>query len=284
MEPSCNGPSDTTGLLRCLYSSCSNGCFCNLLNDISRSSLNTTNENIYLNRIKDIDDPILRHISYYMVANYLDGNGNYNITNSQSNRTTVCQQFNRWLGERKHLFTYGGKCEKNEKLWKTHIDPLYVILESNNKWKDKAWCTIRPNMFENNFLNNIGPPPVCRDIAQEKCKNTLHSTPSFPIQQATVERHIQVPCAENNSSCSIEFYISLTICCTILGTFLMFFLLYKFTPFVPWLYKRRIKKKSMQRYINEEEQEDNLFGYSYDTSTAHFHNKGNYISYNSLNN
>ncbi|CAI7724072.1 hypothetical protein PVPAM_000020000 [Plasmodium vivax] len=96
----------------------------------------------YLDYIKKINDAILRHISLYFVQYYIDGYHYYH--NSELVEINgACQYLNRWLEERKDLFTYGEQCPTKKESWDNAINALWDMLKKDyptSKKDGKPWC------------------------------------------------------------------------------------------------------------------------------------------------
>ncbi|SBT30680.1 PIR Superfamily Protein [Plasmodium ovale wallikeri] len=296
MSKTCSGPSDLNGLERCSYSSCSNGCYCEELNEISKFSSNIDDINSYVGHIQGIDDPFLRHISLYVVQNYLKIHGKYSYGNSSVYRSEVCQQYNRWLGKWRHLFTYGGNCKRNENLWDIHIKPLYNLLESSSSNNYNVRCTIKPHVFQNNLLDKIAPPDKCNVTVVEdtqltsyilpsSCPNsdTHYEKPKSLCDCSTCDNAVTEKYVDTESPCSKPYDIAISTGFTLTGTTIILFLLYKFTPLVSWLHNQRSKnKKGRQHYFDESA--DDLLEIYPDIKNSHTEKRRNDIFYHSMRN
>ncbi|GAB69604.1 CYIR protein, partial [Plasmodium cynomolgi strain B] len=100
-------------------------------------------KNEYLNYIKEINDPILRHISIYFVQYYIDGYHYYGESH-HTYRSEACKYLNRWLQEKKDLFTYGEQCQTKMNLWESKFKNLWDMLKNEytipNTNEKKPWC------------------------------------------------------------------------------------------------------------------------------------------------
>ncbi|SCA82105.1 hypothetical protein, conserved [Plasmodium vivax] len=136
----------------------------------------------YLNQINGIKDPILRYISIYFVQYYIDGYHYYRQSDPIP-RYAACQYLTLWLQEKKDLFTYGGKHEKNKELWDTNFKALWNKLESNYLIKDgkeqKPWC----KYFELSGLTDFHPR-VTLTISEESTsqKPSISYSPPPPVE------------------------------------------------------------------------------------------------------
>ncbi|SBT55367.1 PIR Superfamily Protein [Plasmodium ovale wallikeri] len=272
-----------------------------------------TNEAL-VNHIIKIDDPYLQHISLHLVHRYQEGNSNFSKCTIPDNKRTACRYLNYWSNYIKDLYTYAGKCSKKENLWKSHIDTLWKLLENTYTVQtgksNEAWCkeynydtynktpiptnlSIKYDEIVQKYCNPTIPQPslpVCEgyidgsashriapidDSPQSNCLCSTESSMTFAQQaQGVSEECIQ------NSSDSTTFYIALSSGFTLLGTIFILFFLYKFTPLISWLNRKRINKKELGSYINEVEEEE-LLG-DYENMEVHNQNIRNKIFYNSL--
>ncbi|KMZ80777.1 hypothetical protein PVIIG_03144, partial [Plasmodium vivax India VII] len=78
----------------------------------------------HLEKIKTIQDPILRHVALYLVDNFEESK-QYFKEGATRNDNVGCLMLNRWLDQRKSFYTHGDKCTANVDLWKKTIDPIW---------------------------------------------------------------------------------------------------------------------------------------------------------------
>ncbi|KMZ80606.1 hypothetical protein PVIIG_04391 [Plasmodium vivax India VII] len=131
----------------------------------------------YLNYIKEINDPILRHISLYLVQYYIDGHYYYSYSHS-SHKNGACDYLKRWLLERKDLFTYGEKCPTKMKLWQDHVEPLWDKLEKGYPIQNHggiSWCK-----NEYPISQKTEYPHVLRSLNCEECTSKESSSAQCP--------------------------------------------------------------------------------------------------------
>ncbi|GAB70049.1 hypothetical protein PCYB_007980, partial [Plasmodium cynomolgi strain B] len=106
----------------------------------------------YLNYINKINDPILKYISLYFVKYYIDGYKYYHKSN-KVHRDGACGYLRKWLQEKKDLYTFGGKCNINLRLWINHIGTLWYMFEGDKDYLFlegnvlKTWCKYY-NMYD----------------------------------------------------------------------------------------------------------------------------------------
>lgn len=195
----------------------------------------------YLDHIKKITDPILKYVSIYLVEYYIDGY-NYYHNSEESHRTEACRYINRWLLEKKDLFTYGGMCEKKKDLWDKEIGTLWKRLISDYKKfsnSGNSWCFDYNLTLKTNFPDVLTSPNCEERISQEssstyvppltvteKCEclqNADHEIPSQAVQPPETDR-------TKNLVVTSGF--------TAFGTLGTLLVLYKFTPMSSWFRRR----------------------------------------------
>lgn len=170
-------------------------------------------------------------------------------THGRRNDDTACDNFNRWLDQRKSFFTYGKKCKKNLELWNTYIEPLWNDLQKNN---NNTKC-IRKDIFSatTEFPSEL-PPPICYKHVPEEhiCFNPTEKNPSIcdtycykckrnsiPVETPAPERcpsfdtSLIPPQVQNQNTCndcpSTTSAVILSAGTTLFGTIFLFFFLYK---------------------------------------------------------
>ncbi|KMZ87865.1 hypothetical protein PVBG_05802, partial [Plasmodium vivax Brazil I] len=98
------------------------------------SDVKTTFSNVtdtYFNTIKKIEDPILQHISLYLVNNYNNFKSYFSVSGKHTD-STACKNLNRWLDQKKSIYTRATNCTENKDAWEKHIEPLWIELENKN--------------------------------------------------------------------------------------------------------------------------------------------------------
>ncbi|VVA00352.1 PIR protein, partial [Plasmodium vivax] len=140
---SCITPSKTDSKNNEFYVACGNTVFKRFLHEFDNVN------DAYLDYIKGIKDPILRHISLYFVQYYIDGYYYYRYSQN-SQKDGACDYLKRWLQERKDLFTYGEKCPTKMTLWKDKVEPLWEKLEKDYSIQNhgvNSWCNNKYPLF-----------------------------------------------------------------------------------------------------------------------------------------
>ncbi|SBT33192.1 PIR Superfamily Protein [Plasmodium ovale wallikeri] len=257
---------------------------------------------IYLEKIKNITDPILLYHSLSLIKHYEYGSKQFSKCTYKNNVHTACQHLNYWLGQRKHIYTCGRKCVTREKFWKEQIQPLYELLHSNNKNEGEHWCNINPHIFHYTFPENITLPDICQKSVSTVKINSFPKEYNSPTCECNNCDNLTLPSTscdctnrydrisaspekaeycENSRPCPMELYTGLSVFLTLCGCFFILFLLCKFTPLISWLYGRRIKEKRLMYHIDDDETDEFLAGRSHNTD-AHYGYRQNEIFYQSM--
>ncbi|GAB70006.1 hypothetical protein PCYB_007550, partial [Plasmodium cynomolgi strain B] len=125
--------------------------------------------------LTELKNPILKYISYYFVQYYIYGY-NYYKDSLQHHRNGACSYLNHWLEEKKDLFTYGGKCTENLRLWERNIESLWEMLDVQeyhiikDKFEVKSWCKQIPRLSK---LTNF-PKEVNFSNCEERISGELY--------------------------------------------------------------------------------------------------------------
>ncbi|SBT02914.1 PIR Superfamily Protein, partial [Plasmodium ovale curtisi] len=240
-------------------------------------------ENIapYFETIKKISDPILQHISLYLVDNYLYAKPYFN-NNEKPSINTACSNLNRWLDQRKSLFTYVGKCKSNVDLWDRYIEPLWKELEYNHT--DKK-CERYPVFHNSTAIPQELLLSTCNKHVPDNYNCTEHSKiTSCECENPPLERkNISIPWAtvlpaksfsptvqSFDETIAIEPQIQSEIQC-------------EFTSFLSCFYNRRMKE---ERIIQDtvDEQTYEALGRNSQNTEANLDNRRNYLLYSSIRN
>nr|CAB96720.1 vir34 [Plasmodium vivax] len=208
----------------------------------------------YLEYIKKINDPILRHIFIYFVQYYVDGYNYYHDSN-QVYRSAACSYLRHWLQEKKDLFTYGGNCSTKKELWDNNIINLLDMLKNKNTIPDnksrKPWCDNIPLISATIYPHELFSPNCEESIPQEsirtypiplsvteKCEcpqNAVHEIPSPPDQASEADR-------TKNLAVTSGF--------TAVGTLGTLFFLYRFTPMASWFRRTGMNNVGTDLYMD----------------------------------
>ncbi|KMZ77227.1 hypothetical protein PVIIG_06404 [Plasmodium vivax India VII] len=207
----------------------------------------------YLNTIKNIEDPILKHISLYLVNNYNNAKPHF-CKSGNHVKDKACSNLNRWLDQKKSIYTSATTCKKNSEAWTKHIDSLWEQLDKNN---DGTKC-IRNEIFskESNLPQKLNPytcyehvpenhtctaVQVVNSKTEESCSTCNTTCPQCPNNCTNLEstRRSQYPTStpdDITTMCpqisphdfpSLIPTISISVCFTLLGVFILQFFLYK---------------------------------------------------------
>ncbi|GAW84264.1 variable surface protein [Plasmodium gonderi] len=242
----------------------------------------------YIDKIKNMNDPILRHTALYLIENYEESKVYFdNIKYWKS--SLACEMLNKWLDNKRSFFTHGEKCETNVNMWKNHIESIWDDLNNNNTSANNR-CERKEIYAGNAYIPSELLPPVCylhvpenyvcvqelpshantvksmcpriKDICT-RCKSKelpKLSTPEndnvhigeCPLIDKTEffsSPQRQIYCEECPSTVNT---VASTVFSTFLGTYIILFLLYKFTPLGSLLSKRTIKKKRLKKNFMQE--------------------------------
>ncbi|VVA00038.1 PIR protein [Plasmodium vivax] len=223
-------------------------------------------EEKYLNIIKKINDPILRHISLYFVQYYIDGY-HYFRDSPQVHRDGACQYLRLWLQEKKDLFTYGGNCKKKKELWESNFKKLwdmlgniYTITEDN---KPRPWCkdyelaqlTILPRevIFSNcdDIISQEHSSKVhsCPTV-QKECNCSVNETPISSPETVPPQEAGHPPETDQLSGTDRTKNLAVTSGFTAVGTLGTLFFLYRFTPMMSWFRRPGMNNVGTDLYMN----------------------------------
>ncbi|VVA00103.1 PIR protein [Plasmodium vivax] len=209
----------------------------------------------YIKHINNIEDPILRHIFIYFVLYYIDGY-DYFKDSEQHFRNQACGYLNKWLQEKKDLFTYGEKCKTKINLWTNEIETLWKMLKINkytipDNNSRKPWCneitlthkTIYPSALTSmkceesisqDYRSTYSPPsPVT-----EKCECSPSEVPVTPEQ---LDHPVETDRTKN---------LAVTSGFTAAGTLGTLFFLYRFTPMMSWFRRPGMNNVGTDLYMN----------------------------------
>ncbi|GAB69853.1 hypothetical protein PCYB_006020, partial [Plasmodium cynomolgi strain B] len=224
-----------------------------------------THYNKYIDQIKSIEDPILRHVALYLVDNFEDYK-KYLSEDATRKNNIDCEVLNRWLDQRKSFYTYGSKCQGNLKLWNETIEKLWDTL--NEKQEDNKYCERQELYAGNAYIPEQFLPLTCYKYVPEKhdctppldifrinplalsrncnainkqcskCKKKNHLSEYIPSEEYTFPvtypyngNYNAYSSPERQISCrecpSKIIIIPLSICITFFGTLFILYLLYK---------------------------------------------------------
>ncbi|KMZ99848.1 hypothetical protein PVNG_04125 [Plasmodium vivax North Korean] len=151
-----------------------------------RSTFNSSTTE-HLEKIKSIEDPILRHVALYLVDNFEESK-QYFRKDGTRNNNIACQMLNRWLDQRKSFYTHADKCTANVDLWEKTINPIWKMLNKNNDCERKEIYAI------NAYIPEELLPPTCYKYVPENYKCT------YPLD--LFKRSLNIRCPEIYEQCS----------------------------------------------------------------------------------
>ncbi|SBT02051.1 PIR Superfamily Protein, partial [Plasmodium ovale curtisi] len=267
------------------------------LNNLHSQNWVVKNE-LYLENIGKINDPILQHIFLYFVNNYEYGRSLYS-TCEKVIRDEACQSLNKWLHRMKDMYTYAGKCTSKKNIWNAHINEFFELFKKDDTYKNVPWCNV--NNSDNIYMTTTFP----NGFTLHDCNNSVSEVKTFcmdenpqPNTEASPSTNPCPPCISCDSvehalniksspSEVIPFHtqdsssfmkIIISVLSTFLGIHVIHLLLYKYTPIVSWLYSKKLKKKRLGRYINEE-YEDDIPENSFENNITCSEYRENYLRY-----
>ncbi|SBS90177.1 PIR Superfamily Protein [Plasmodium ovale curtisi] len=196
------------------------------------------NEANYTN-VLSTNDTVLRNVALYLAENYIEA---YTRCSDLDNCSDYCKYLNKWLNEKKAIYTSNGTCQLHENLWKRYIEELWKKLESDKK---KEWC--KRNDHETKLT-----------FPDDKLSNSCKNTESVDFSH-TCERENVVNSMEQCPSSTLPLQISTAS--STFGYVLFAFLaigifLLNCSPLKIWLNTLVGKKKIMRDYMNESENEE----------------------------
>ncbi|SBS91406.1 PIR Superfamily Protein [Plasmodium ovale curtisi] len=186
------------------------------------------------------NDQFLRNIALYLAENYNDA---YAYCSTGKDCAEYCNYLNKWLNEKKSIYTSNGTCKLNDTLWKQYIEKLWN--EIGNTKEKKDWCARKDDVI------NL---PFPKDRHSSSCENTEYVNFSHTCDSAK-----DVQAIATGPPCTCPFQISTAS--STFGYVLFAFLaigifLLNCSPLKIWLNTLVGKKKIMRDYMNESENEE----------------------------
>ncbi|SBT83528.1 PIR protein [Plasmodium ovale] len=193
------------------------------------------------------NDQVLLNIALYLLENF---KGDYVYCNMINNDCLErCNYLNKWLNEKKSLYTSNGKCTNNSVLWEKYIEGLWTKLQDSVQHENKC---IRVSLKEEKFDNNLIIPSCSNAIAMEIQGN-------FPDAPATEKPECPVTIVPTTSSCKAV----LTTTYVVFGILLFFMYLLRFSSvglkLNNFLRGKKIKSRNMNYENNESLSSDNNY-------------------------
>ncbi|SBT73325.1 PIR protein [Plasmodium ovale] len=208
-----------------------------------RNNFNTSHEAAYTGALKSTD-AFIRNIALYLAENYNDAKAHCSLCdNSADTCTKLCKYLNKWLDEKKALYTCHGKCTYNKKIWDQYIESLWINLKGSEVQKE--WCPRNDSVSSYNFPNDKIP---------DSCNNDKPTEFTIICNGAEDDDHyVLAP----STRCSSVSTFSLAMGYVLFCILLISILLYKFSPLGICL-KNIIKGKIIRENIDED-QNDELY-------------------------
>lgn len=135
------------------------------------------------------NDQFLRNIALYLAENYNDA---YAYCSTGKDCAEYCNYLNKWLNEKKSIYTSNGTCKLNDTLWKQYIEKLWN--EIGNTKEKKDWCARKDDVI------NL---PFPKDRHSSSCENTEYVNFSHTCDSAK-----DVQAIATGPPCTCPFQIS----------------------------------------------------------------------------
>ncbi|SBS93208.1 PIR protein [Plasmodium ovale] len=249
----------------------------------------------YIDIIKSYSDPYLQHVALYLIENYLEVK-HHLVKDSRYSKNVACNNLNRWFDERKNLFTFSEKCKTKNIHWEIQIEDLWKRIQE----EDPEHTCQRYKVFTNtaNFPDDL-KNPICYKSVPENCEcsspkpdvvSTVENScpkceksimpancPTFDTSFIPSQAQIQ----ERSESCSSALpTMAISLGSILMGTVVILFCLYKFTPLISWLYNRKINNRRNTQYFMKDESFGSYERYP-ENAYAQLNNERNYLLYHS---
>ncbi|SBS92171.1 PIR Superfamily Protein [Plasmodium ovale curtisi] len=197
-------------------------------------------------------DQVLQNIGIYLVENY---NGDYNACSIYDDCVERCKHLNKWLNEKKALYTSNGKCTNNNELWNRYIDKLWEKLEQGMKKENR--CK-RDNGPEKDFNKKW----ITHSCSNATAVVIPQACPHSPTPPAVPDRAPEVPvCPESTALTSSSCKAVLTTTYVVFGILLFFMYFLRFSSVGMKLYNLirggKIKRRNVDKENNESFRSDN---------------------------
>ncbi|CAG9484369.1 unnamed protein product [Plasmodium vivax] len=211
-------------------------------------------EGEYLDYIKNINDPILRHIFLYFIQYYIDGYY-YFKDSDQGFRDTACSYLRYWLQEKKDLFTYGERCQTKKGLWEEKIKILLDTLKKNHTLtktiENKPWCDHFTLSLTSEYPGTL-PSPKCEERFSQESSITY--PPPQPVKTececAKIEDSVIPLQPVQPQETDPTKNLAVTSGFTAVGTLGTLFFLYRFTPMMSWFRRPGMNNIGTDLYMN----------------------------------
>ncbi|KMZ82860.1 hypothetical protein PVIIG_04611 [Plasmodium vivax India VII] len=208
----------------------------------------------YLEKVKNIEDPILQHISLYLVHNYNNYKPDFSDTGDYS-KNEACKNLNRWIDKEKSIYTRATKCSKNKDAWNKHIESLWEKLQINNnngkkcnRYEHFSNTTTFPDELKEYTCYQHVPenytctaPQVNSSTTENPCSNCITTCPpcknNCTNSESTIQSSYLTSTPDNCATICTQMCpdgfpsliptVSISVCFTLLGVFILQFFLYK---------------------------------------------------------
>ncbi|SBT56326.1 PIR Superfamily Protein [Plasmodium ovale wallikeri] len=167
-----------------------------------------------------------------------------------------CNYLNLWLDEKRDLYTSGGNCTYNKKLWDEYIEELWKELKQNSG--ETPFECERSKVVVNDQFPKEGIPNDCGSPVPVQFSLTCDNVPDHDLKEI---QYIDRPISTASKIASSMGY---------------------FTPLGLW-FNRLIKEKK-RKWVNTDEEEIQEFMRTSENSDMPFENRGIGLNYHSSRN
>ncbi|SBT84926.1 PIR protein [Plasmodium ovale] len=151
-----------------------------------RGTFNNIDDNEHRKFLNN-SDQTLRNIALNLVENY---KAQYEVCKTKNDYKECCNYLNKWLNEKRALYTSNAKCKSHNELWEHYIEGLWTKMQEHVE-KEEEKCKRKvsgPDFFQDKWIisscNNsqsIVIQDSCPEVAEPKekeCPPTIPPTSS----------------------------------------------------------------------------------------------------------
>ncbi|SBT54922.1 PIR Superfamily Protein [Plasmodium ovale wallikeri] len=204
---------------------------------VIRGTFNSVKEDEHSRYLYD-NDHVLKNIALYLLQNY---ESSYKHCKMDSNAQDCCNYLNKWLNEKKSLYTSNTKCNSHNVLWEHYIEKLWEKMQEDEVEDERCnRDTFGPKYFHEKWLS-----PSCSNDSPVDIPKECPEQPSY-------KKHECPPAvAPTSSSCKTV----LTTTYVVFGILLFFMYLLRFSSVGMKLNNlirgKKIKRRNMDNENNE---------------------------------
>ncbi|SBT54953.1 PIR Superfamily Protein [Plasmodium ovale wallikeri] len=148
-----------------------------------RGTFNNIRENEYTQFLYN-KDQVLRNIALNLIENY---EAQYKLCKTSNENKECCNYLNKWLNEKKAIYTSNTKCKSHNDLWEHYIEKLWKEMQQDVQEKERCQRnTSGPQYFPSQWIipscDNDNPVEIlssCPEVPRYKdpvCPSTNTST------------------------------------------------------------------------------------------------------------